>query len=493
MPGFRVLAAGALCVIFCLSRSAQAQNAPPVALPMDNAPPLPGDAMPGQVDNNNSQTLVPADSTAPVPPPDLVPVTVKPSEDVNPEVPPPAPVPILLSPMQYTSPFQFAHAGSLGESLLRGNGIHGGLSFGSTYDDNVFLANGQNSAKVSSISYFISPSLSFRHGGEDAFEQGSEDSIAMTYNGAASFYGDSHISPEYNSSFSLAGTLVFQKLTLGLTENTNIFTDALVGSSSRTQYRFFDTDLSAKFDWTPKTTSNHDFILAIANYQTGFSSYDLSSHNVVTHPVTDKLRMGVGFTAGLTVIQDSPSQPYQQALVTADYSNQRKLSAQLSIGGQFTELSNGHSLGLVYSGSVTDHPFDGTTLQLSVYRNNNSSADQLPAGLNNPVTGRFDADYTSTGGSLQVTQRLISRFSVTGVTGFELSDYYSASTGASLDQHFDYFYIGVSLSFAITRWGSFSTSYNYRQNTGRTDSNSLPADYFNFEDNVFSASLGVQF
>ena len=491
MPGFRAFAAGALCVVFCLARSGRAQEAPAAAPPME--PPLPGDAVPGKVDNNNPETLAPGESTNPVPPPDLVPATVKPSEEVYPAAPLPAPVPILLSPAQYASPFQFAHVGGLGETLLRGNGIHGGVSLGSTYDDNVFLANGHNAAKVDAISYFVSPTISFRHGGEDAFEQGSQNSIAMTYTGSASFYQSSGISPEYNSSFSMAGTLVFPKLTLGLTESTNIFTDALVGGSARTQYRFFNTDLSANFAWTEKTTSNHDLVVAIASYQTGFNSYDLSSRNVVTHPVTDKLRLGVGVTGGLTLIQNSPSQPYEQFFVTADYNNERKLTAQLSIGGQFTELSNGNSLGLVYSGSVTDHPFDGTSLQLSVYRNNNSSADQLPGGLDNPVAGRFDADYTSTGVSLQVSQRLISRFTFTGTTGFELSDYYSASTGATLNQHFDYFYIGASLSVSITQWGFLSASYNYRQNTGRTESNTLPSGYFNFEDSIFSVSLGVQF
>ncbi|GEM_PF-6895330 len=460
-------------------------SAADAALPQDaEPPPLPQDDA-----NLPAATYTPAET----PPQNLYRASIKPSDDSSPGTPPPAPLPITPSARDYISPFQMVRTGSVAESILLGNGIHGGVGAGVTYDDNVFLGNGRNTPRVGVVSYSINPFLTIKRGGEDAFGQGSLNSVALTYNGGLSFYQARHISPEYSSDLNLNAQVILNKVNLGFSEVTNVFSDALLGTSTRTQYRFFTTDLSARIPWTDKTVSNHNLTFSVADYQTGYSSYDLSSRNSVSHPVTEKLQAGAGFTAGLNLIQDTPAQPYQQAFLLADYTNLRKLHAELTIGGQLTELVGGRNFGLVYSGQVSDNPFDGTTVQLHVYRNTNSSSDVFPAGLNNPVRGRFNADYTSTGVELQVTQRLVSRLTLTGVTGFDNSEYFSATTGSSLNQHFDYFYLGVSLSLPVTRYGSVRAGYNYRQNTGRTLSNTFPPSEFNFDDNSFSASLQVQF
>ncbi len=495
--GSLALAAGAVLCALCLGRAAWAQDST-VAAPApaaDSAPelaPTDNPPAPGTVDESSQSPAAPAPQTPGNP--ELFRTDIKPSDDATPTAPALAPLPVTPNPAEYVSPLQFSHTGGFGtDAVLRGNGIHGGLAAGVDYDDNVFLGNGHNTPRVGAFSYFISPSVSFRRGGEDAFEQGSKNSLAANFNGSAVFFDEHNIQPELSAGLSLDARLAFAKLSLGVTETSNLFNDALVGSSSRTQYRFYNTDFSAQYAWTDKTTSYHDLLVTIASYQTGFDTYNVSSRNVVNHPVTDKLRLGVGVTFGGTFIESSPSQTYQQVYLTADFNNARKLTAQLSIGGQISELNQGNNFSLVFSGSVTDHIFDGTSIQLAIYRNNNESADRFPSGLNNPVVGRFSADYTSTGVSLEATQRLFTRFSVSGHTGFEYSEYFNSSTGDSFSQHFDYFYLGLSLTFPITRWGSFRIGYDYRQDTGTTDSRTLAPSYFNFEDSISSASVQVQF
>ena len=147
MPGFPALAAGSLSVLLFLTPSGRAQDTPSVAPSVDSsAMTPPAEAAPGQVDDNNpDNTAAPEPAAAPSPDasatnPDLFRATVKPSDDAHPDVPPQAPLPIIPSASEYVSPLQFVHSGGFNaDSLLRGNGIHGGLSIGADYDDNVFL------------------------------------------------------------------------------------------------------------------------------------------------------------------------------------------------------------------------------------------------------------------------------------------------------------------------------------------------------------------
>lgn len=302
-----------------------------------------------------------APNTAPAATSDLFRTTVQPTDATNPDFPPnsdgspsvvhivPSEPPIPPAASQYVGPRQFVQVGNFdARQMLVGYGLHGGVSTGFNYESNVFLGNGRTTAETSAASYYVGANITFRRGGEDAYEQGSQNSIAITYNVGASFYGDHGIAPEVNHTLSLDAHLTLNKLTLGFNEQTNAFYDGIVGTSRRGQYGFYTSDLNASYAWTEKITTHHDAILSISSYQDSSDSYDLSFRNVAEHAITEKLKLGVGFTTGWTFVQNSSSQPYQQFFVTAHFFNLRKLQADFSIGPEFRELPGGSSVNVVY-------------------------------------------------------------------------------------------------------------------------------------------------
>jgi hypothetical protein len=292
---------------------------------------------------------------------------------------------------------------------------------------------------------------------------------------------------------SLTGQYRFPLLTLSLSQDIQLldgtglnadtgtgttFTRTNLDVSGRTRMNIYTTRLNANYSLTGKTFLTGGLSYGISDYATLISSSVLSGNFYFNYTYSPKLAIGVGLAGGYNSV-DSPSQSqtFEQVNARASYELTGKVSATLSAGVEFRQVSDGGAEdngSPVFDGSLFYQPFDGTTLALSISRRTLSSATLA------------SQDFHSTSLIISARQRFLQRVYVGLSVGYENSTYFSTLNGIGSTRSDDYYFAQTSLDLNMTSFWSAGLYYFYRENTSSLDN-------FTFYDNQYGLRTSFTF
>ncbi|MEZ5303398.1 MAG: outer membrane beta-barrel protein [Verrucomicrobiales bacterium] len=164
---------------------------------------------------------------------------------------------------------------------------------------------------------------------------------------------------------------------------------------------------------------------------------------------SDKTTIAVGYAAGtLDVSGASDTQTYQQAFAEVSWAATGKITVTGRVGAEYRDAGGSDEVTPVYEAEVAYQPRESTKLALRAYRRVEASAYLA------------DQNFTSTGVSASVEQKLGRRF-IAGIEGgYEKAQYEAvgakAAAGSARDE--DSFFVRPSLRYRLRDWLAFTLS-----------------------------------
>lgn len=188
-----------------------------------------------------------------------------------------------------------------------------------------------------------------------------------------------------------------------------------------------------------------------------------------SYQILAKTRVSIGTRLGLTKVESSPTQTFEQLVGRVAYFPGAKLGLSLDGGVEWRQFGSGGGDEVfgVFNFAATYALRDGTLVALKAYRRNSASVVLS------------DENITATGFSAQVQQRFLQRYYFVVEGGYENSAYRSRHTGTGSSREDDTTYVKASLSFDVTKNLSAEAAYQHRRND--SSSNNL-----SFDENVFT-------
>lgn len=327
------------------------------------------------------------------------------------------------------------------------------------YDDNIFLTEFD---RQEDVVWTVAPGLLI---GAGDYRATSETYLALDYTPSVVVFTDHDENNALNHDVNFFAQWKLTKLSLGLGQSYQrrsgglVQADTSVGfdreiSSQQVDREIFVTTLKAKYDWSDKTSFEVNGSQTI-NQSDKFIAYnEWVNQNWVNYNVTEKVRVGVGFTLGFRDIKQSDNEIFEQGLVRASYTLTEKVDVTGSIGAEFRQFQGGESEGpdLVFTLGGFYRPLDRTLLGLEAYRQNQNSVVMV------------SENYTVTGVRASVRQQLLERFSISLTGGYQHLAYDSTgSGGAGSGREDDYFFVGPGFDYNITDRWTAGVFYQYRQ------------------------------
>jgi Putative beta-barrel porin 2 len=251
--------------------------------------------------------------------------------------------------------------------------------------------------------------------------------------------------------------------------------DRFVGTITRHQY--IDGNLALLYDLSPKTQLHAGFEQITNLYGNFLSSFEYIGRFGADYLITPKIKLGLEGIVGSLHQEGSPANFYGQARLRAAYAYTGKLTFRASVGEEVRHYSGNHEVKgtPVFSLGADWNLFLDTQVSLDAYRS--VYASPLTAG----------DDYTATGASVTLSQKLLNRFNATAVFGYE-NDKYNSTTNSAVNttRTDNYVYIGPSLTYTFRSWLTASVYYQFR----RTDSNTEGAS---FTENRIGEQISITF
>jgi hypothetical protein len=307
------------------------------------------------------------------------------------------------------------------------------LSFGDDTD----------TANVLHFSYKPDIVLFFNHSEFDAFQH-------IILLNARSNLG--HLTLELNEDAEfLSGTDVNQA------SNTGAFINA-VNLDVRGQPRVnkFNTQLTATYDLTGKTSLSGGVQWYVTDYQSDFiSSQQISGNLFINYTYGPKLNIGFGGSIGKEFADEPTSdQTFEQINLRASYELTGKLLSHASAGVEIRQFGagQGDNVSPVFDLGIDYTPFDGTIFSLTGFRRITTSAS---------LAGQ---DFSSTQITASVRQRIFQRFYASLTGGYENEAYFGTGGFVSSNREDHYYFIEPAVDVRITRFWYAGGYYLHRQN-----------------------------
>ena len=354
------------------------------------------------------------------------------------------------------------------------------LDLRGTYDDNVTLTSRH---EVSDFYIRIDPAIVVSFGDDD---QEAANFVSFEYDPDVVIFFDHSEFDTIQHVLQLQAQSNFSRLTIDLNERaqflhgadvnqpttTGTFVNAVnLDVRGRPRVNLFDTQLSATYDFSGKTSLAAGFQHSVSDYSDFISSQRLLGNLFLNYAYGPKLNIGAGGSVGREFVDEpTPDQTFEQINVRASYELTGKLMSHGSVGVEIRQFDGDRSdhvspvfeLGLDYT------PFDGSTFSLSGTRSNSSSAS---------LAGQ---DFASTQIMASVRQRFSQRFFISLTGGYQNQTYFGASAFVDSTRVDNYYFIQPAIDVKITRYWYLGGYYLHRQN----DSSDLFfGDAFAFDEN----------
>jgi hypothetical protein len=359
-----------------------------------------------------------------------------------------------------------------------------GVSLREVYDDNINLS---QTNRQDDFYTTIEPTI------EAGIGQADGNFLDLTYAPNAFLFVNHSENNALQHVISLTGQYRFPLLSLngaqdiqildgtGLNSDTGTgttFTRTNLDVSGRTRLNIYTTRLNANYSLTGKTFLTGGLSYSISDYATLISSSVVSGNIYFNYTYSPKLAIGFGVSGGYNAVDaPSQSQTFEQVNARASYELTGKVSATLSAGVEFRQVTNGGAEdngSPIFEGNLFYQPFDGTSLAFSLSRRTMNSAT---------LAGQ---DFHSTSIILSARQRFLQRLYFGLTVGYENSEYFSTLAGLSSNRSDDYYFQQASLDLSITSFWTGGVYYFYR----KSDS-SLSA--FSFYDNQYGLRTSFTF
>jgi len=347
---------------------------------------------------------------------------------------------------------------------------HSSFNLSAVYDDNIFISSRHKQADE----YFrLGADFSLTWGD---YLQKQENYLTIQYAPSVILFADHTEQNGFEQEGTLAGQWRLSKLALGAQFGVQSLSGGDVDVGDRADRTLYQIALTSKYDCSEKTSLEASFYQNTADYRAHLGSVDWMNQNWIDYQVFPKTRIGVGLTLGLLEPEGSDAQTYEQALVRLTLPASGKLSLTANGGVEFRQLgsSAGNQTEPVFRAGASYRPFDGTEISLEASRRIYSSAAQ--AGQN----------YTATGVTASVRQRLFQRFFVTFAGGYEDAKYEGVDAQASTSRHDQYVFARPGISFAFTKRTTCELYFQYRHNAST-------APLFSFDNNVAGLQATLSF
>jgi hypothetical protein len=358
-------------------------------------------------------------------------------------------------------------------SLKWGNlEIHPHFDAQVVYDDNIFI---RQTNRVDDWIYTLSPGILLHAG--DYFKK-DENFVAVDYTPSIIIFGENSSSDNVDHEAVFDSQYRFTKLTLGLAQVFQALSGTVIDVGTRVDRNIYTTDFTSSYELTGKSSVEVNLRYSATEYSSGtlFDYNEWINQNWYNYQIAPKTQVGAGVMFGFLNVDQTPDQDYQQALLRVIYNPTGKLTLRGSGGFEWrqSDTVNEDRFTPVFSAGVGYQPFDGTHLDLDVFRRVQSSASS------------FGQDFTSSGVTFNARQRFFQKFFVGVRTGFENLNYHSYVPGIIASREDDYLFVQPSLSYDFSSNVSASLFYLYREN----DSNQPSVS---FDNNQVGVRVSVLF
>ena len=338
--------------------------------------------------------------------------------------------------------------------------FHPRLGFLSVYDDN-FLQRDRD--EIGDFIFTTSPGFDFQLGEQD----GNAFILAEYTMNIIRFMDEDQNDSEDQDALFVAG-YKWNKFTLQLEQQVQTISDATLDIGTRTQRDIYNTLLTGMYDYSDKTFIDATFGQFVTNYTTSLADrMEWVAQALINYRISPKITVGVGPRVGWVDIDNNPNQTYQGLAVRTTWEATEKLTATLITGFQVRQYQDDaidDRVKAFFNLGVSYLPFDGTTLEANVFRDERNSAV------------RVAQNFVSTGFTASLRQRFLEKFFFGLSGGFENADYEAAAAGAVFaNRNDDFFSVRPSLTWMPNERLVVEAFYLYRQN----ESNIQFAEFWN--------------
>lgn len=346
---------------------------------------------------------------------------------------------------------------------------HFKLDIRTAYDDNILLSEQQ---KIGDFNVRIDPGIAISFGDESS----EANVLHFEYNPDIVFFFDHSEFDTLQHVLHLDGQSNLGRLKLGLSEdaqflsgtdvnqatNSGTFVNAVnLDVRGRPDVNTFNTQLTAAYDLSGKTSLSGAFQWSITDYSQFISSQRISGTVYVNYAYGPKLTIGAGGSIGSELV-DEPSgdQTFEQINVRASYVLTGKLMASGSCGIEIRQFDAGRGdyVSPVFDLGIDYTPFDGTIFNLTGSRRTTNSAS---------LAGQ---DFSSTQFTASFRQRLLQRFFVSLTGGYQNQTYFGTNSLTSSNRDDNYYFIQPAIDVKITRYWYAGGFYLHRQNESSASS-----------------------
>lgn len=352
------------------------------------------------------------------------------------------------------------------------------------YDDNINIS---STNKIHDFYMAFEPGFSLGFG--DLTEK-QENFIGVDYGTTIQRYIDHSEADSEQHAIKIMGQYRASRLTMTLGQDIQVLNNASIIANSatdvlnrdvasRTSVRTYTTRLGASYYVSGKTFLSSDLGSAITDYDSLISSSVYFGDFFVNYDYSPKLTIGIGGGAGYNSVDSAtPDQTFQQIRGRFSYHASGKVSFNASVGAEFRQFEGdmrGTYVSPVFDLGATYQPFDGTSIDLVAGRQTLNSAS---------IAGQ---DFASTTLSVTARQRLLRRFQLGLMLGYENADYFSAtSTSVASERSDNYYSVQPSIDVTMTRFWSLGVYYLHRTSESSFEN-------FTFHDNQVGLRTAIKF
>jgi hypothetical protein len=357
--------------------------------------------------------------------------------------------------------------------------VHPRLSAGLTYDDNILLASANKEADTI---WMIQPALQAVAGDDAALIayrdqhsdvlglspgnliiQEPEDRpgklLILDYGPGFQLF-DKYTANNFVDEFATFNVLwPMDKLILGLRQDYSLQKIEIIEFDQRTTVETIPTTLSAAYQFDDKSSAEADFRRFSIGYEapglTGYTEYN--TEEWYNYKMEEKLALSLGVLAGVDRVANYQNQTFEQVRARARYDYSRKLSFDVSFGGELRQFENGlpETLTPVFNIAAVYQLTERTSLRLNGFR-------QQFAAIYNGY------NYATTGATLEVRQGITDRFTTVLSMGYYSIDY--TPILSTLKKYTGNYYVAsVSLDAKIVR--HLSSQIFYQRVSGQSQIN----------------------
>jgi hypothetical protein len=350
--------------------------------------------------------------------------------------------------------------------------VHLGIAGGGTYDDNISLsATNRQADYVGTITGNILAVADNRTDGIGTM-------LSLQYQPSGELFYRYTSNDAFNQYARLEALWAMPKWTLGVSQKFVDTVSGVVEVGRRIRQRSYNTDLGVQYRFSEKTSLDVGPRLAISESKDFSETKEYAVDSFLNWVYSPKLTAGVGGSFGYVDVEFAPTNSvggpsvsgatvsyyYERALVRAIYTATAKLTLTATAGGEWRQYSGDSSQGVkpVFGIGGSYQPFERTTLTLEGHRREQ------------PSLSAADQEYTTTGVTGEIRQRILKPFFISLSGGYDDRNYKTT-------RHDQYFHgrAGVGANFAHSL--TFLVFAEHQQNDSNVDDQSFKNNRVGFE------------